>query len=81
MTMCDHTFWLYLLALGLGTVGSILATQYHASLELRDGFIVLDMDITSISVQRPGAAADPRTSLAMNISAFARRTPHGDHAC
>lgn len=61
MTIRHPAFWLYLLcllALGLGTIGYILATQYHPSLELRDAFIVLDTDTTSISVQWPGGAVN-----------------------
>ena len=49
-------FWLYLLTIlivALGLISFILVSQYHAGIELRSDFIVLDTDAVSFSVQWP----------------------------
>ena len=56
LTLHHPFFWLYLLTIlvvGLGLVSFILVTQYHAGIDLRNDFIVLDTDAVSFSVQWP----------------------------
>ena len=59
MTLRQPGFWIYVICLaatGLGMIGFILATQYHPSFDVRNTFVVLDTDTTSISLQWPGGA-------------------------
>lgn len=56
LTIHHPFFWLYLLtilAIGLSLVSFILVTQYHAGIEPRSDFIVLDTVAIRLGVHRP----------------------------
>jgi hypothetical protein len=71
----DRAFWLYLLyllAIGIGIVSQLLATQHPPGLELRESVVVLETDSTGFSLQRMRSETRNEFDLHPDLEIFSR---------